>query len=139
MSEACNGPEHGQCINNSLTEDPFCLCKSSGYNETSDCNQCKEKTYGTHCDKSCITCYHGTCDAGFKGNGNCICQDGYNGIDCNQQIIINLLPIIIPVSIFVLLAIAISFEIFRRIKKVKENQEKLQQLIDRESEIDQIA
>ncbi|OHT02037.1 hypothetical protein TRFO_30952 [Tritrichomonas foetus] len=55
---------------------------------TCEINDCRDGYYGEHCDGVCpADCgAHGYCFNGTAGNGECVCDDHWEGKDCNDEI-----------------------------------------------------
>eukprot|EP01117_Protostelium_nocturnum_P002989 TRINITY_DN1391_c0_g1_i1.p1 TRINITY_DN1391_c0_g1~~TRINITY_DN1391_c0_g1_i1.p1 ORF type:complete len:2993 (-),score=1010.05 TRINITY_DN1391_c0_g1_i1:45-9023(-) len=59
-----------------------CTCPP-GYDPSSRCLTCKTGYFGPEC-KACPNCNNGTCSDGIGGDGTCICDPGYEGINCQN-------------------------------------------------------
>ena len=87
---ACNG--RGECL---PTGNGVCTC-SSGWGSAGGCADCDSSHYGSGCTKECpgtifsssrvgTPCSgHGTCFSGEAGNGTCVCDQFYSGLDCSN-------------------------------------------------------
>jgi hypothetical protein len=78
---------HGYC-DDGVIGTGLCTC----YNGTEvqgvwagdDCSRCAEGWYNATCSAQCQCSVHGTCNAGRKGNGTCVCSPRYTGDRCDQ-------------------------------------------------------
>ncbi|PRP77324.1 type A von Willebrand factor domain-containing protein [Planoprotostelium fungivorum] len=88
ITTQCNS---GTVKNNSLcantttfTPEQCCTC-AVGYDPASRCTSCLTNHYGSSCDV-CPTCQYGQCDDGINGDGQCVCDPGWQGLTCNVPV-----------------------------------------------------
>jgi hypothetical protein len=62
-----------KCTNSSMTY-PFCL------------SSCPAQTYGPDCQYNCSSCLQGTCGDGPTGNGTCVCNKDWYGMNCSLTV-----------------------------------------------------
>ena len=84
----CHG--HGRCADG-LKGSGKCICDGNathGFWAGPDCAECRTGHYGPWCVETCraaggeLCAGHGTCDAGLRGSGQCVCVPGFVGPAC---------------------------------------------------------
>ncbi len=118
-----NNCNYGLCVKKNLNDSSaFCKC-NQGY--TGDnCNICSfgyylfnnkcykclknhqlKNNWGPYCEK--CNCNNGTCNSGYRGTGECNCNLGWDGINCNKCQKIILVKNVINVLIVILVNVMI--------------------------------
>lgn len=62
-----------------------CTCPDGGPYHGPRCAQCSAGHYGPECRPCACDDNVSVCDDGAGGTGDCVCTNGYQGVDCSLQ------------------------------------------------------
>eukprot|EP01117_Protostelium_nocturnum_P013517 TRINITY_DN504_c0_g1_i4.p1 TRINITY_DN504_c0_g1~~TRINITY_DN504_c0_g1_i4.p1 ORF type:complete len:3491 (-),score=1220.27 TRINITY_DN504_c0_g1_i4:155-10627(-) len=72
-----------KCNNTATFVASECCTCPPGYDASSRCLSCSPGFFGANC-QPCPNCNNGTCSDGLGGNGQCVCDPGFEGIYCTN-------------------------------------------------------
>ena len=77
-------PKPGKCCAGHREGSECQNCVTGYYGDKKKCKQCPGFIDRTkEAEKSIVCSGHGQCSEGIKGNGTCLCEQGYFGLDCS--------------------------------------------------------